>query len=52
MQSQFVLGKWKKAEEPLVKLKIDKAVEAIETFVTAGITTAMNQINHLELTSE
>jgi PTH1 family peptidyl-tRNA hydrolase len=52
MQSEYVLGKWKKAEEPLVKLKIDKAVEAIETFVTAGITTAMNQVNHWELAPE
>jgi PTH1 family peptidyl-tRNA hydrolase len=52
MQSQFVLGKWKKVEEPLVKLKIGKAVEAIETFITAGIATAMNQVNHLELSPE
>ena len=52
MQSEFVLGKWKKTEEPLVKLKIEKAVEAIETFATAGITTAMNQVNHKEFTIE
>jgi len=52
LQSQFVLGKWKKTEETLVKLKIEKAVEAIETFITAGITTAMNQINHWELVVE
>ena len=32
MQSDFVLGKWRKEEEPLVKLKIEKAVEVIETF--------------------
>lgn len=48
MQSDFVLGKWKKEEEPLVKLKIDKSVETIETFVTQGITTAMNWINNQE----
>jgi PTH1 family peptidyl-tRNA hydrolase len=52
MQSEFVLGKWKKSEEPLVKLKIDKAVEAIETFATAGITEAMNQVNHKEFNIE
>jgi len=52
MQSEFVWGKWKRAEEPLVKLKIEKAVEAIETFATAGITTAMNQVNHKEFTIE
>jgi PTH1 family peptidyl-tRNA hydrolase len=45
-QSDFVLGKWKKEEEPLVKLKIEKAVEAIETFALQGITTAMNQVNN------
>jgi peptidyl-tRNA hydrolase, PTH1 family len=52
MQAEFVLGKWKKSEEPLVKIKIDKAVETIETFATAGITTAMNAINHKEFTVE
>jgi PTH1 family peptidyl-tRNA hydrolase len=46
LQSEFVLGKWKKEEEPLVKLKIDKAVDTIETFATQGITTAMNAINN------
>jgi PTH1 family peptidyl-tRNA hydrolase len=45
-QSDFVLGKWKKEEEPLVKLKIDKAVEVIETFALQGITAAMNQVNN------
>jgi peptidyl-tRNA hydrolase, PTH1 family len=45
-QSDFVLGKWKKEEEPLVKLKIEKAVEAIETFAVQGITAAMNQVNN------
>jgi len=46
MQSEYVLGKWQKAEEPIVKLKIDKAVEVIETFATMGITVAMNQVNN------
>jgi peptidyl-tRNA hydrolase, PTH1 family len=45
-QSDFVLGKWRKEEEPLVKLKIEGAVEAIEMFVTQGITFAMNTINN------
>ena len=45
-QSDFVLGKWKKEEEPLVKLKIEKAVEAIETFAVQGLTAAMNQVNN------
>jgi PTH1 family peptidyl-tRNA hydrolase len=45
-QSDFVLGKWRKEEEILVKLKIDKAIEAIENFATRGITFAMNQVNN------
>lgn len=45
-QADFVLGKWRKEEEPLVKLKIDGAVEAIETFTTQGLTVAMNQVNN------
>ena len=45
-QSDFVLGKWKKEEEPLVQLKIGKAVEAIETFALQGINAAMNQVNN------
>ena len=48
-QADFVLGKWSKVEEPLVKFKIDKSVEIIETFAIQGIATAMNQINNQEL---
>ena len=46
LQADFVLGKWKKEEEPLVKLKIGKSVELIEMFAAQGITTAMNQVNN------
>jgi PTH1 family peptidyl-tRNA hydrolase len=46
MQSDFVLGKWNKSEENLVRLKIEKAVETIETFAVQGITAAMNQVNN------
>ena len=45
-QSNFVLGKWRKEEEPLVKLKIEKAVEVIENFASQGIAAAMNQVNN------
>lgn len=45
-QADFVLGKWRKEEEPLVKLKIDKSVEVIEIFASQGITTAMNEVNN------
>jgi len=48
MQADYVLAKWKKEEEPLVKLKIEKAVETIECFATHGITFAMNQVNNQE----
>ena len=51
-QSDFVLGKWSKEEEPIVKLKIDKAVETIEAFATVGITLAMTQINNQEFSYE
>ena len=45
-QSDYVLGKWKKEEEPLVKLKIEAAVNVIEDFAVQGITAAMNQVNN------
>lgn len=48
MQADFVLGKWKKEEEPLVKLKIDKAVTIIEDFATIGIDRTMNEVNKME----
>lgn len=45
-QAGFVLSKWKPEEEPLVKLKIEKAVETIEIFAVQGIAAAMNQVNN------
>ena len=50
MQADFVLGKWAKEEEPVVKKKIETCIEVIETFATAGISTAMNTYNNLEIT--
>ncbi len=47
-QSDFVLGKWTRTEEPLVKFKIEKSVEIIEIFATQGIAAAMNQVNNRE----
>jgi PTH1 family peptidyl-tRNA hydrolase len=49
MQADFVLGKWLKAEEPAVRLKIEKCVEVIECFVTAGIEQAMTLYNNLSI---
>ncbi|HEX7754313.1 MAG TPA: aminoacyl-tRNA hydrolase [Niabella sp.] len=46
MQAEFVLGKWRKEEEALVQLKIERAVIAIETFLFQGIEAAMNEINN------
>lgn len=48
-QAAFVLSKWSKDEEPLVKKKIDTSVEVIESFAAEGITTAMNKYNNLEI---
>jgi len=46
MQADFVLSKWKKDEEPLVKLKIDKCIQAIESFASRGISLTMNDVNN------
>ncbi|TAL51478.1 MAG: aminoacyl-tRNA hydrolase [Chitinophagaceae bacterium] len=48
LQSEYVLGKWRKEEGPLVKLKIDKCVEVIESFASKGISIAMNEVNNQE----
>jgi len=45
-QADFVLSKWRKDEELLIKLKIDASVEVIETFAQQGLTVAMNQVNN------
>lgn len=48
MQAEYVLSKWKNEEEPLVKLKIEKAVEVIESFAAQGIALTMNEVNNQE----
>ncbi|TBR19540.1 MAG: aminoacyl-tRNA hydrolase [Chitinophagaceae bacterium] len=47
-QADFVLSKWKKDEEKLVKYKIDKAIELIESFISCGIEQTMNEVNNKE----
>ena len=47
MQADFVLGKWLKAEEPVVLRKIEKCVELIESFIAAGIDPTMTSFNNL-----
>ena len=49
MQADFVLGKWKQEEVPLVKLKIEKSVEIIESITTIGIDKTMTQYNQLSI---
>lgn len=49
-QVHFVLGKWQKEEEPLVKKKIETCVDVIESFAAAGINNAMNKYNNAEIT--
>jgi PTH1 family peptidyl-tRNA hydrolase len=50
MQSEYVLGKWKKEEEALVLKKIGLCVDVIESFATAGIHLTMNKFNNVEIT--
>ena len=47
MQVEYVLGKWTSSELTIVKMKVEKTVEIIETYVLAGIDAAMNQYNNL-----
>ena len=47
-QVGFVLGEWDETELPLVRLKIEKSVELVESFVAIGIGRTMNQYNNLE----
>ncbi len=44
-QVDFVLGKWTPSEMPIVNEKILKAVEAIESFATQGISKTMTLFN-------
>ncbi len=45
MQADFVLGRWTPAEMPVVQLKIQKSVDIIEQFVSAGIGQIMGSVN-------
>jgi PTH1 family peptidyl-tRNA hydrolase len=42
---KYVLGKFKKDEEPVMKEAIQKAALAVECIITEGITCAMNRFN-------
>ena len=45
MQVEFVLGKWKNDEVPLIKYKIEKSGELIESFAFVGIDKTMTICN-------
>ena len=47
MQADFVLGKWRPDEIPLVKLKLEKCMEVIESFASIGLERTMSQVNNL-----
>lgn len=46
MQVEYVLGKWNQEELPLVKSKIERSVDTIESFAVAGLERTMNLINN------
>jgi PTH1 family peptidyl-tRNA hydrolase len=48
MQVDYVLGRWTSAELPIVTMKIQKSVEAIESFIISGIERTMNEVNKLD----
>jgi PTH1 family peptidyl-tRNA hydrolase len=47
-QVGFVLGEWDENDLPLVRLKIEKSIELVESFVAIGIERTMNEYNNLE----
>jgi PTH1 family peptidyl-tRNA hydrolase len=50
MQAEYVLSRWFPEEKALVKQKVEKCVEVIESFVAIGIERTMNEANKLEFT--
>jgi PTH1 family peptidyl-tRNA hydrolase len=49
-QVDYVLGTWRKEDLPLLKIKNEKAVQVVESFVYAGLERTMNDYNKLEIT--
>ncbi len=49
MQADFVLGKWRPDEIPVVKLKIEKSIDIIENFATIGLDKTMSMVNQLSI---
>jgi PTH1 family peptidyl-tRNA hydrolase len=49
-QVDFVLGKWKDSEIPMVNLKVSKCADIIESFVSIGLDRTMNLFNNIKFT--
>lgn len=47
MQVEYVLSKWFKEEIPIVKIKIEKCIDVIESFAAVGIDKTMSLVNNL-----
>ncbi|MEJ7673648.1 MAG: aminoacyl-tRNA hydrolase [Chitinophagaceae bacterium] len=47
MQVEFVLSKWFKEDTPIIKIKVEKCIEVIESFATIGIDKTMSTVNNL-----
>ena len=50
MQADFVLSKWNKKEISIVKYKIEKSVEIIESFASIGLDRTMSNVNNISYT--
>jgi len=50
MQVEYVLGPWRREDLPLIKIKNEKAVQIIESFVFVGLERTMNDYNKIEIT--
>jgi peptidyl-tRNA hydrolase, PTH1 family len=50
MQVEYVLGKWWPEDLPLIKIKNEKAVQIVESFVHSGLERTMNDFNKIEIT--
>ena len=46
MQVDFVLGKWRKEEIPVVSFKIQKCIDIIESFAAIGLERTMSNVNN------
>jgi PTH1 family peptidyl-tRNA hydrolase len=47
-QVDFVLGKWRESDRPMVEHKVEKSVAIIESFLLQGLARTMNDWNKIE----